>query len=601
MDSGKKRKYIDKGIRLNGRPDVFLCVFLVLITVAVYWQVRDHEFIGYDDDNYVAENNYVKKGITSESVIWAFTAIHAGNWHPVTWLSHMLDVELFGVNAGAHHLVNLFFHILNSLLLFIVFKKMTSRTWQSAFMAFLFALHPLHVESVAWVAERRDVLSTFFWLLTIWSYARFVRRPVMIRYAAVAGFFTLGLMAKPMVVTLPFVLLLLDYWPLNRFKAGQTNDPGPAAGKPNPAIPVLRLVSEKIPLFVLTGLSCGVTVLAQKKGEALGLLDVHPLTMRVANAIVSYLKYLQKLIWPTDLAILYPYPEAITAGQVLVGCAVLGTITFLAVRYGKRLPWLFVGWFWYLGTLVPVIGLVQVGVQAMADRYTYVPFIGLYLVMTWGASILFDSWRYKKTALSVIGTVIISAMITITWVQVGYWKNSVRLFEHALKVTSGNYVIHNNLGFELVIKGQTDRALEHYKQALRINPEFELAHVNLGSVLFAQAKIDESFAYYQTVLKARPRFARVHYNFGILLLKVRRVDEAIFQFQEALRIKSEYAEAHNSLGAAMVSKKKIPEAIGHFKTALEIKPSLAEARANLEILTDYISTDAGRKINIGFE
>jgi Tfp pilus assembly protein PilF len=510
----------------------------------------------------------------------------------------MLDVELFGMNAGAHHLTNLFFHILNSLLLFMVFRKMTAQVWQSGIVALLFALHPLHVESVAWVAERKDVLSTFFWLLTIWSYARFARSPAMVRYLAVIGFFAMGLMAKSMVVTLPFVLLLLDYWPLNRFKAGQTNN---HTGKPDLGLALLRLVYEKIPLFVLAGLSCGVTFMAQKKGEALGLWDVHPLTIRVANAVVSYAKYIQKLIWPHDLAILYPYPEVITAGQVLAGCAVLGCITFLAVRYCKRLPWLFVGWFWHVGTLVPVIGLVQVGVQAMADRYTYIPFIGLFLILSWGAPVLIGKWQYKNIALSVITTVIFFVMITTTWTQVSYWKNSIRLFEHALRVTKLNYVIHNNLGFELVLQDQKDQAIKHYKQALRINSEFEQAHVNLGSVLFSQAKIEESFAYYQAVLKVRPEFARVHYNFGVLLLKIGRIDEAIVHFQETLRIKPGYAEAYNSLGAAMVSKKNIPEAIAHFKAALQIKPTLADARTNLKILSAYIQADAAQKIDIDFK
>jgi Tfp pilus assembly protein PilF len=598
MGSENHIKAIDSYIRPGLRLDVALCVALVVAILCVYGQIWTHEFIGYDDDKYVTQNRFVSQGLSRESVIWAFGSTHASNWHPLTWLSHMLDVELFGMNAGAHHLTNLFFHILNSLLLFIVFRKMTAEVWQSAIVALLFALHPLHVESVAWVAERKDVLSTFFWLLTIWSYARFTRRPTTVRYLAVVGSFCLGLMAKPMVVTLPFVLLLLDYWPLNRIQAGQIKS---RTVQPNPGLALLRLVYEKIPLFMLAGLSCGVTFLAQKKGEALGLLDVHPLTMRVANAVVSYLKYIQKLIWPHDLAILYPYPEVITAGQVLAGCALLGCITFLSVRYRKRLPWLFVGWFWYVGTLVPVIGLVQVGEQAMADRYTYIPFIGLFLILIWGASVFIGKWRYKKIALSVITTVIFFVMITTTWAQVSYWKNSIRLFEHALSVTNGNYVIHNNLGFELALQGQKDQALIHYKKALRINPEFEQAHVNLGSVLFSQAKIEESFAYYHAVLKARPDFARVHYNFGVLLLKIGRVDEAIVHFQETLRIKPDFAEAHNSLGAAMVSKEKIAEAIAHFKTALQIKPTLADAKENLKILSAYIRAESDQKIMIDFK
>jgi predicted negative regulator of RcsB-dependent stress response len=598
MDSENNRKTIDSKIRPGLRPDVVICAVIVVATLCVYGKIWTHEFIGYDDDKYVTQNRYVSQGLSKESVIWAFRSTHASNWHPLTWLSHMLDVELYGMNAGAHHLTNLLFHIFNSLLLFIVFRKMTAQVWQSGIVALLFALHPLHVESVAWVAERKDVVSTFFWMLTIWSYARFTQRPEMARYLAVVGFFSLGLMAKPMLVTLPFVLLLLDYWPLKRIQGAQPNN---HAGKPGPGLPLLRLVYEKIPLFVLAGISCAVTFLAQKKGEALGLLDVHPPMMRLGNAVVSYVKYIQKMFWPDQLAILYPYPKVIVGWQVLAAFMVLGCITFLTVRYRKRLPWLFVGWFWYVGTLVPVIGLVQVGVQALADRYTYIPLIGLFLILTWGAAALIDNWRYKKGALSVITTVVFFVLISSAWAQVSSWKNSIRLFEHALRVTDGNYVIHNNLGFELALQGQKDKALKHYKEALRIKPDFELAHINLGSVLFSQGKHAESFAYYQAVLKARPGFAGVHYNFGVLLLKTDRTDEAVVHFQEALRVKPDYAEAYNSLGAAMVSKGKIPEAMAHFKAALQIKPDLAAAGTNLKNLSAYIRADAKQKINIDFK
>jgi hypothetical protein len=584
--------------RFNIRLDVIICFLLIVVNLGVYWQVQAHDFIGYDDDKYVTDNPPVRQGLSKESIIWAFGSFHASNWHPITWLSHMLDVELFGMNAGAHHLTNLLFHILNSLLLFIVFRKMTAQVWQSAIVALLFALHPLHVESVAWVAERKDVLSTFFWLLTIWSYTRFARRPALVRYLAVVGFFCMGLMAKPMVVTLPFVLLLLDYWPLNRIQAGQTNT---HIGKPNPGLAVLRLVYEKIPMFAIAGLSCGVTFLAQKKGEALGLLDVHPLTMRMANAVVSYLKYIQKLIWPHNLAILYPYPEVITAGQILAGCTLLGFITFLSVRYRKRLPWLFVGWFWYLGTLVPVIGLVQVGEQAMADRYTYIPFIGLFLILTWGASALIGKWRYKKIVTSTITTSIFFVMITTTWVQVSYWKNSIRLFTHALSVTNGNYVIHTNLGFELALHDRTDEAINHYRAALGINPDFELAHINLGSALFSQGKIEKSLAYYQATLEQKPHFAGVHHNLGILLLRVGRIDEAIVHFQEALRIMPDYAEAYNSLGAAQVSQGKIIEAMANFRQAIRIKPDLMAANTNLKNLTAAYKRNANQKIKLDFQ
>ena len=598
MRPANRRNTMSSNIRPGLRLEVVMCAVLVAATLFVYGKIWNHDFIGYDDDKYVTQNRYVSQGLSKESVIWAFRSTHASNWHPLAWLSHMLDVELYGMKPGAHHMTSLLFHILNSLLLFIVLRKMTGHVWQSGVVALLFAIHPLHVESVAWVAERKDVLSTFFWMLTLWSYARYTRLPGLIRYLPVVGFFVLGLMAKPMVVTLPFVLLLLDFWPLNRIQSWQPENHN---GRPVAGLSALQLVYEKIPLFVLAGTSCVITLIAQKKGEALGLLDTYPLAMRMANAVISYVRYLQKLIWPHDLAILYPYPAALKVWQIFGACALLGFITFLSIRYRKRFPWLFVGWFWYAGTLLPVIGLVQVGVQAMADRYTYIPLIGAFVILSWGTIELFGNWRYRKMALIAIATVFFSAQISSARTQVSFWKNSIRLFEHTLRVTAGNYVIHNNLGFELALHGQKDKALKHYSAALRINPGFELAHINYGSTLFAQGKVEESLAYNQALLKIRPDFAGVHYNFGILLLKTGRIDEAIVHFHEALRLKPENAEAFNCLGAAMVAKGKVEEAIAHFKAALQIKPDLADAQNNLKNLSAYIQADIKKNINIDFK
>jgi tetratricopeptide (TPR) repeat protein len=598
MGSENNRKTIDSKIKRGLRLDVAICAFLVVAILCVYGKIWTHEFIGYDDDKYVTQNRFVNQGLSKESILWAFRSTHASNWHPLTWLSHMLDVELSGLNPGAHHLTNLLFHILNSLLLFIVFRKMTAHVWQSGIVALLFALHPLHVESVAWVAERKDVLSAFFWLLTIWSYVRFTQRPGMARYLAIIGFFALGLMAKPMLVTLPFVLLLLDYWPLNRIQAGQANNP---SGKPNSGRSLLQLVYEKIPMVVLAGISSAVTILAQKKGEALGLLDVHPPMMRLANALVSYLKYIQKMLWPDQLAILYPYPKAIVGWQVLTAFVVLGGITFLTVRYRKRLPWLFFGWFWFIGTLVPVIGLVQVGVQGMADRYTYLPLIGLFVILSWETAHLIGNWRFKKIALSVASAMLCILLVTTARAQVSHWKNSFTLFEHTLAVTAQNYVIHNNLGFELALSGRLDEAIMHYRAALRINPDFELAHINLGSALFSQGKIQKSLAYYQAALNQKPRLAGVHHNLGILLLRIGRIDEAVVHFQEALRIKPDYAEVYNSLGAALVSQGKILEAMANFRQAIRIKPDLMEAKLNLKNLSAVQKGNAGRKIELDFQ
>jgi tetratricopeptide (TPR) repeat protein len=460
----------------------------------------------------------------------------------------------------------------------------------------MFALHPLHVESVAWVSERKDVLSMFFWMLTLWSYARYAEYPQIKRYIPVIGFFALGLMAKPMLVTLPFVLLLLDYWPLKRVQFNTSNkDTAMAAQR----FSVGFLIREKAPFFVLSLTSCFITFFAQKKGGAIGAFETHPFSVRVANAFVSYLEYIQKMIWPDNLAVLYPYPDTISRWQLIAALIVLSGISFLAIRYLKQLPWLGVGWFWYLGTLVPVIGLVQVGVQALADRYTYIPLTGLFIIFAWGLTQLMAGWRHRRIAISAICAALFPILMTTAWTQASYWQNSLTLFTHALDVTSDNYVIHNNLGFELALKGHADDALKHYREALRINPDFEIAYINLGKALLLKGKLDESVRYYQALLEIKPGYARVHHNLGLTLLRKGDTENAIFHFREALRINNDYAEVYNSLGAAMVSKGKIKEAISHFRQALQIKPDFYEAQKNLSKLENLV--ELKRQVTLEFE
>jgi tetratricopeptide (TPR) repeat protein len=566
-------KVRDIGFKI--RPEIIICLFLVLATGAVYLQVWNHEFVGYDDDGYVTENVRVKNGLTLDNIIWAFKTPH---------------------KTGRHHMTNVLFHILNSLLLFGVFRKMTGKVWQSGFVAAMFALHPLHVESVAWVSERKDVLSMFFWMLTLWSYARYAEYPQIKRYIPVIGFFALGLMAKPMLVTLPFVLLLLDYWPLKRVQFNTSNkDTAMAAQR----FSVGFLIREKAPFFVLSLTSCFITFFAQKKGGAIGAFETHPFSVRVANAFVSYLEYIQKMIWPDNLAVLYPYPDTISRWQLIAALIVLSGISFLAIRYLKQLPWLGVGWFWYLGTLVPVIGLVQVGVQALADRYTYIPLTGLFIIFAWGLTQLMAGWRHRRIAISAICAALFPILMTTAWTQASYWQNSLTLFTHALDVTSDNYVIHNNLGFELALKGHADDALKHYREALRINPDFEIAYINLGKALLLKGKLDESVRYYQALLEIKPGYARVHHNLGLTLLRKGDTENAIFHFREALRINNDYAEVYNSLGAAMVSKGKIKEAISHFRQALQIKPDFYEAQKNLSKLENLV--ELKRQVTLEFE
>jgi tetratricopeptide (TPR) repeat protein len=592
----QKRKNMDKKIGFKIRPEIVICLFLVLATAAVYLQVWNHEFVGYDDDDYVSENARVQNGLTLDNVIWAFKTTHTGYWHPLTWLSHLLDVELFDMQSGRHHMTSVFFHILNSLLLFVVFRKMTGKMWQSGFVAFIFAVHPLHVESVAWVSERKDVLSMFFWMLALWSYVHYAEHPQIKRYLPVMGFFVMGLMAKPMVVTLPFVLLLLDYWPLKRIQFNLLKkDETISAWRPSPGF----LILEKTPLFIFVLASCFITYFAQKKSGALASSAIHPFYVRVGNAFISYLEYIQKMIWPDNLAVLYPHPGTISEWHFIAALILLISISYLAIRYLKQLPWLGVGWFWYLGTLVPVIGIVQVGVQALADRYTYIPLTGLFIIFAWGVTQLMAGWRYRTIAISAMCAALFPILMITAWTQVSYWQNSRTLFKHTLNVTSNNYVIHNNLGYELTVMGRVDDALKHYKEAIRINPDFEIAYINLGKALLLKGKVNESIRYYQALLKIKPAYAAVHHNLGLVLLREGDIDNAIFHFQEALHINNEYAEVYNSLAAAMLSKGEINKAINFFRQALRIRPGFYEAQKNLSKVENL--ADPKREVRLEFK
>ena len=566
----------NKNIKI--RPEILVCLFLVLSILIVYWQVINYEFVGFDDDLYVTGNSNVKDGLTVSSIIWAFKSTYASNWHPLTWVSHMLDVQLYGMNPGSHHTTNVLFHIVNSMLLFIVFKRMTGRIWQSGLIAVLFALHPLHVESVAWVAERKDVLSTFFWFLTLYCYIWYVESPGFGRYIPVFLFFVLGLMAKPMLVTLPFVLLLLDYWPLRRFQFRHSEDNSRNSFQMSLVLPMLW---EKAPFFILSIASGVVTIFVQKTGGAIGSLEVYPFTTRIANVLVSYVNYIGKMVWPSSLSVLYPYQEKLAYWQVAGAFILLVSISLLGIKALQQKPWFTVGWLWYVVTLVPVIGLVQIGTQAMADRYTYVPLIGLFIIIAWGVPELMSNWHYKTKGLAIISATVFLILIRTSSIQVSYWKNSISLYEHAISVTSNNYIIHNNLGFALTARGKWGDAIKNYQEALKINPDFETANLNLGITLLAQGKFDKCVEYYQEVLQVKPHFAKVHNNLGNMLLRKGEIENAIDHFREALRIKQDYAEAYNGLGASMMFKEEINEAIALFQEALRIKPDYIEAQNNL--------------------
>jgi tetratricopeptide (TPR) repeat protein len=568
-------------LKISG--DILVCLLLVAATLAVYWQVQNYDFIRWDDTQYVTENPYVQAGLSGKGFIWAFTTNHASNWHPLTWLSHMLDCQLYGLNPAGHHLTNVFLHTVNVLLLFWILSRMTGTLWRSGFVAALFAIHPLHVESVAWVAERKDVLSTPFWLLTMWAYVRYVDRPGIKTYLVVLFTFTLGLMAKPMLVTLPCVLLLLDYWPLTRVQVGQLDGSlsapvQPPSGSSKAKPQALRLLWEKAPLFALAAISSLVTFLVQKGGGAVRDLEIYPVTIRIANALVSYVKYIGKMIWPRDLAVLYPHPgESLPLWQAVGAGLLLLMVSFAVIRAAKRYPYLTVGWLWYLGTLVPVIGLVQVGQQAMADRYTYVPLIGLFIMIAWGVYELLSKVSHRRILLATGAGVLITALMICTWKQVRLWQDSITLFEHTLSITSNNYSMHHNLANVLRESGKIDEAIAHYSKALEINPNHARAHNNLGIALAQKGRLDDAAYHHSQAIRINPDNVEAYHNLGLILARQRKLDDAIVYFSKALELDPDSADVHTGMGTVLLFQGKLEEATVYFTKALELNPDHAEA------------------------
>ena len=461
-------------------------LLLLLAVAVVYWRVTDCEFIGFDDGQYVVENPHVHAGLSAQSVTWAFTTTAASNWVPLTWLSYMLDYELYGLNPRGYHLTNLLLHLASSALLLLVLWRTTGARGCSAFVAALFALHPLHVESVAWVAERKDVLCGFFFMLTLWAYTRYAERDFTLgRYGLVLLFLGLGLMAKPMLVTVPAVLLLLDFWPLGRFERTRLR----------------TLLLEKVPLLLLAVCAAVPTWLIQASSSATGLVENLGLDLRVGNALLAYVHYIVHFFWPRGLAVFYPHPGAdVSIGWAIAAGLLLLGVSVLVLRSTPRRPYLALGWLWYLGMLVPVIGLVQVGEQAMADRYTYLPMIGLTIAVAWGAPDLLERWRPRPELVAAATGLVLVTLASLTWVQIGYWRNSVTLFEHALRVTQDNHLAHTNLGVALTERGEHERAIHHYEQALRIKPDYVAAHFNLAVTLVRQDRRAEAIRHYARAL-----------------------------------------------------------------------------------------------------
>jgi len=513
-----------------------ICVCLFVLTWAVFAQTLRYGFVNYDDPHYVYQNTRVTSGINFANVAWAFSHIHSENWHPLTTITHMLDCQLYGLKAGWHHFTNVLLHSVAVVLLFVALERMTGALWRSAFVSAVFAVHPLHVESVAWIAERKDVLSGFFFMLTMLAYLHYTRAPSIGRFLTVALVVALGLMSKPMLVTLPFVLLLLDYWPLGRFEAHGSN-----TGRQ-----VLQLVLEKIPLIALSAVSSIVTFLAQR--GAIGWTEQLPVPTRISNAVVAYVIYIREMFWPARLAVFYPHPEnRLPVLEISLAFIVLVGITAAAFILRGKARYFITGWLWYLGMLVPVIGLVQVGWQGHADRYTYLPQIGLYIAATWGVTDLVRSWRFQRIALGTVALVVIAVLIWRSWLQTSYWRDSETLFTHALAVTSNNDVALNNLGIIFLDKGQLDDAISKLEAAIDLRPENAPAHDNLAKALLKKGQVTEAMVHYRKFLELEPANVEARNTLGTVLIQQRYVREAVDQWQEVLALQPENGNAASNL------------------------------------------------------
>jgi protein O-mannosyl-transferase len=577
----------------------------VLLNLFVFAAVRHFQLVNWDDSTYVTENPTVLGGLSWSSAWWALTTGHSPYWHPMTWLSHLLDVTLFGTDAGAYHVTNLVLHVANTLLVFELFRRMTGAVGRSAFVAAIFAVHPLHVESVAWIAERKDVLSTFFWVLTVLAYVAYVRRPAVPRYIGMLVLYALALMSKPMVVTLPVVLLLLDVWPLRR------------------DTPWARLVMEKVPLFALALATSVATVIIQHRVGAMAALDALPWHLRAANATIGYVAYLWKTVWPTHLAAFYPL-FAISPARVAGAAAALAAVTLAVIASRTRHPYLVVGWFWYVITIAPVIGFLQAGEQGMADRFMYVPMIGVLVTIAWGVPELArglvsrGAWLLPASAIALVAASAVTARA-----QTAHWSDSVSLWQHATRVTPESYIAHenlgqalrelgqleearvsyekalvyaparspgylaviqNSLGMVLTREGKTLEALDHFAAAARLDPGFAEAQSNLGNALAAEGRLAEAIEHYREAVRLKPEYTEPRVGLGGALLRQGNAGDAIPSYREAVRLDPNLAEAHNGLGAALATEGHDAEAMAEYTEALRLKPDLPTAHLNVAVL-----------------
>lgn len=555
-------------------------VIIVAIVFCVYYQVSNFDFVDYDDPNYIS---FTSKQISADNIKEMFFSIDYANWHPLTWLSLMLDYNLYGSNAGGYHVTNLIFHVINTILLFALLNMMTGSVYRSAVVTALFALHPLHVESVAWVTERKDVLSTMFWFLTMWAYLGYAKKPGLLRYLPVVVFFSLGLMSKPMLVTLPFVLMLMDYWPLGRLNFGQNiPDRNMNITKQRASF----LLIEKTPLFLIALGSSMLTYIAQNSYKTVATFNNVSLFHRILNAVNSYAVYLWKIVWFHNLSPFYLYPKNFEVWQITVSLLLLSAITILTIYFIRKIPSLAFGWFWYLGTLIPVIGLIQVGSQAMADRYTYVPLTGIFIMMAWGIPCILERLPHRRIVAISIASAFIIIITSASYIQAGIWKNNFTLFGHVININPRDVRAYQVIGHTMANNGENEKALYYYSLALKYNPRYYPSYLNAGNVLQDMGKIKEAVDCYRKALSMDEKPSEAHYNLGIIFTENNNLNEAIFHFKKALEITPGDSDAHNNLGVALMKHGDIKEALEHFQESLRLNPQGESAKKNIVIATD---------------
>jgi len=594
------------------RPALAIALVLGLVTFLLYLPVVRNDFVNFDDQGYITDNPHVNTGLSRANIVWAFTSGEQANWHPLTWISHMADCQFFGLNPGAHHLMDALLHVINTLLLFFLLKQMTGRIWPSAFVAALFGWHPLHVESVAWASERKDVLSTCFWLLTMMAYTKYVKQPRVSVYLLALFLFACALMSKPMAVTLPFVLLLMDFWPLNRLTTENSPMGETIGGR------IRRgtfLVFEKAPFFALALADCCVTFLVQRNGGAVMSANALPFSYRLGNALWSYLRYVSSTLCPTDLSVIYPYKVHLPVDLVSVSIALLVIWTGLFFLWRKKFPYLLIGWLWFLGTLVPTIGLVQVGSQSMADRYMYIPGIGLFILIVWGVADVIRFHPQSRRIFVSVGVTALAVCLAATSWQISYWRNSISLFTHAIKATGDNSIAYYclGLGYEkagdkpdaltlyaksveleqnywlaqlslgrlLLEKGDDAEAMEHFSRAQQLAGKDEILESGLGRAFYNAGKTREAVAHLQTAMQLEPGNPQNHYFFGVALKKAADITNAIAEFDTALRLQPDYPEARYSLAETLLIAGQTNAALGQYETEVKLHPDNPEAHYNL--------------------